>query len=207
MADPGAESVERLQPTAGRFTGFASLLAIAAFILMGVVYDERVGVADWLYATLVLVAVLVWAAMLRPRVSLTDDDLVLRNMMETVRLPLAALEDVTVRQVLAVWAGGRRYVSPAIGRSRRTISRDEVISRSREGAPLPRRLQDAEASYGDFVEERIRTRAENAREQRGIRPRSAEQAALADDVRRQPAWPEIVALAVAAIALVVTIVL
>jgi hypothetical protein len=65
--------------------------------------------------------VLVWAALLRPRVWATRENLVMRNMLHTVRIPLVAIETVAVRQVLAVTAGERRFVSPAIGRTLRQI--------------------------------------------------------------------------------------
>ena len=69
-----------------------------------------------MWAALV-VGVVVWCAMLRPRLWVTTSDVVMRNMFSTVRVPLAAIEQITVRQVVAVRAGDKRYVSPAVGKS------------------------------------------------------------------------------------------
>ena len=71
----------------------------------------------------VLAAVLAWASMLRPALWATPDHLVMRNMLETVHVPLAAIEQLAVRQVLAVRAGDRRYVSTVVGRPLRKAMR------------------------------------------------------------------------------------
>jgi hypothetical protein len=100
------QQVERFQPTSGRLT------AVLVLLLAGVVVV--VGVADWgsigapVVAGAVLAAVLAWASMLRPALWATDDELVMRNMLETVHVPLAAVEQLAVRQVLAVRAGDKR---------------------------------------------------------------------------------------------------
>ena len=59
--------------------------------------------------------ILSYAALLRPAVRVDSDALVLRNMLDTNVVPLAAIDEVAVRQVLAVRADEKRYVSPAIG--------------------------------------------------------------------------------------------
>ena len=51
-----------------------------------------------------------------------------------------------------------------------------------------------DAPYPVFVEERLQQLAEDARSKQGIRLMSDEQLALAEGVRREWAWPEIVAL-------------
>jgi hypothetical protein len=140
--------------------------------------------------------VLVWAAMLRPRVWATREHLVMRNMLHTVSIPLAAIETVAVRQVLAVSAGDNRFVSPAVGKSwRQTLRSNKQAERD-----------TATASYPVFVEERISQLADDARAQQGVRRFSDEQVALAAGVRRQWAWPEIAALAACVAAFVVTLV-
>jgi hypothetical protein len=134
--------------------------------------------------------------MLRPSVTAEGDRLVLRNMFDTVSIPLAAIEKVVVRQFLAVAVGGRRYTNSAVGRSMRDIRRDD------------KRTVDApDLSPGGLVESRIRRLAENQRASQGIAEFSDEQVALAEDVRRDWAWPEIGLLAAFGLALVVTILL
>jgi hypothetical protein len=169
-------------------------------------FDRDAGIADSVIAACALLALLLWAAMLRPRVSIVGDDLELRNMLETVRIPLAAVEELAVRQLLAVRAGDRRYVSPALGKSRRALRRPVGGGAARAGRTptSPDRVLDVD--YADFVENRIRQRMEDARAARGIRPGSQEQVALASEVRRSPAWPEVVGVVVLSVAVVVTLV-
>ncbi|WP_193612111.1 hypothetical protein [Nocardioides lijunqiniae] len=199
----GEERPERFAPTSGRVMGLLGLTLSLGVVGIGLV--DRDGIADWVIAACALLALLFWAAMLRPRVSLVGDDLVLRNMLETVTIPLAAVEELAVRQLLAVRAGDRRYVSPALGKSRRALRRPAGGGAARVGRTptSPDRIHDVD--YTDFVENRIRQRMEDARAARGIRPSSQEQVALASEVRRSPAWPEVVGVLVLSTALVVTL--
>jgi hypothetical protein len=107
-----------------------------------------------------------------------------------------------------VRAGDRRFVSPAIGRTRRQLVRS---ARRGEAAGSGGEERDlvalATASYPDYVEERIRLAADDHRKRLGVTRWSQEQQALALDVRREPARPELCALAAAALVLLVGIVL
>jgi len=204
----GEEPVERFRPTGGLLTGVLALGVVAAVVVVGVANLSRGFPLPFVTAALVL-GVLAWAAMLRPRVWATADELVLRNMLSTAVIPLAAVEGVVVRQVMAVRAGDRRYVSPAIGKPRGRSSgwgrREAAVTPF--GSPRgPRHElptgghvgdQQREPPYADFVADRIRHLATSARERRGIAERSPEQRALAADVRLTRAWPEITALALA----------
>lgn len=177
------EPVERFVPTGGRILGVLALALVAAIVLIRVL-DTDSGLPMPVVWASVALGVLAWAAMLRPRVWVTEDDLVLRNMLETTRVPLAAIERVIVQQLLIVEAGEKRFVSPAIGKSwRQTIKQNRASSR-------PTALD----SYPVFVEERISQLAEDARAQRGVANLSDEQLALAAGVRRDYAWLEIFGL-------------
>lgn len=189
------ESVERFQPTSGRILGGIALVGVLAIVVIGVV-DRDHGFPAPVVAGALVFGVLVWAAMLRPRVWATREHLVMRNMLHTVSIPLAAIETVVVRQVLAVSAGDDRFVSPAVGKSWRQALRSNKEAKR----------ATATQSYPVFVEERISQLAEDARAQQGVRRFSDEQVALAADVRREWAWPEIAALAACVVALVVTLV-
>ena len=175
--------------------GTAAVLIAAAVVVIGVVDREHGFSMPVVFAALFL-GILAWAAMLRPGLWATDDELVMRNMLETVRIPLGAIEQIAVRQVLAVSAGEQRYLSPAVGRSRRQALQSD---RGTDGAANP-----AE-SYPAFVEERISRLAEDARARNGIALLSDEQLELARGVRRRPAWAEIVGLALAAVGFVVSL--
>lgn len=197
------EQPERFTPTSGRVMGVVGVLLAVVVVVLGLV-DRESGFADPLIASFALGGVLVWMALLRPRISLVGDVLELRTMVETVSIPLAAVEEIAVRQLLAVRVGDKRFLSSALGKSRRQLTRG-----NRPGGGLgglrskPGDVRET-VDYADFVEGRIRQRMEDARSLRGVRPGSAEQVALASDVRRQPAWAELVALGATVLAVVVT---
>jgi hypothetical protein len=195
------ESVETFRPTSGRVFGVIGLLGVVVLLVLGVVE----GFPVWVLGLVATIGVLVWSAMLRPGVRIVGDKLELRDMFRTSAVPLAAIEDVAVRRVLVVRAGERRFVSPAIGRTLRQTMRSQPTS----GAPTDGRdlVALAASSYPDYVEGRIRTAAADHRARLGIRAWSDEQQALARDVRREPAWPELGVLAVALLVSLVGIVL
>lgn len=191
------EQDERFTVWGSRIVGVVALVLVAGFVLLGVTgagghYHPAA------YLVCALVAVVVWVAMLRPAVAIEDERLVLRNPLSTTRIPLAAIEQVAVRRWLAVLAGDRRYTNAGISRTRRQGMRDDQRGDA-TGAEI------VGLSYGAIVERRIHRRAEDARIRRGIRLHSEEQEALAAEVRRDWAWPEIAALAVLAAALVVAL--
>ena len=186
--------VEKFRPTSGRITGVLGL-ALAAVIVAVALIDRDQGIPAYVVWVVLFVAVLIWAAMLRPLVWVTASRLVFRSMLSTISMPLAAIEQVVVSQVLAVRVGDRRYVSASIGKPLR-----EQMRRGREEAPTPTE------SYGAFVETRIHHLAEEARAQAGIKRYSDEQVALADQVHRDWAWPEVAALAISAVGFVVSVV-
>ncbi len=199
------EEPERFAPTSGRVVGVVGILLAVTLVGFGLL-DRDAGIADWAVALAALFGVLVWASVLRPRVSLVGEHLELRTMLWTDLIPLAAIESLVVRQFLAARVGDKRVVCPALGKSRRQLSGRPALGSGALGGRL--RGQPAEArptiGYPDFVEQRIRQRMDDARAARGIRPGSAEQQALASEVRRQPAWPEIAALAALAVTVAVT---
>lgn len=192
----GDGTVEGFHPTSGRVTGIAGLLIGLVVVVSGVL-DRAAGFPLWVTLSAVVAMVLVWSAMLRPRVFLDGDDLVLRNMWETVTMPLAAVEEVAVRQVLVLRVGERRYVSPAVGRPWRKLATGAPAAAGGPAAP----------SYPEYVEERIRQRMDETRSSLGVARYSPQQEALAARVRRRPAWPEVAALAVSVLALAAALIL
>ena len=189
------EPVEDFRPSSGRVQGVIAVTAAAGLVVIGL-RDVDSGFPAPLIAVCLLLGVLAWASMLRPRVWATADDLVMRNMLHTVRIPLAAIHTVVVRQVLAVGVAEGRYVSPAIGQSARATAR----------ADAGKAKKSATESYQVFVRERSGQVADTARSELGVEKHSEEQAALAAGVSRSWAWPEIAALGAGTIALVVTLV-
>jgi hypothetical protein len=192
-------AVERFRPTSGRLSGVLALLLAAAILGIAVV-DPEDGFSAPLTAVALLVAVLAWSAMLRPALWVTEHHLVMRNMLETVHIPLAAIEELAVRQVLAVRVGDRRYVSSVVGRPLRKVLRHRP--RVVDPAKPP-----TEVAYPDFVEDRVRELADRARDRAGVRRGSDEQLAIAADVRREPAWVPIGLIAVSLVGVVLTLAL
>ncbi len=191
------EVVERFQPTGGRFFGYLGLSTAAVIVVLAVV-ARSTGTALGIAILAVLGALLSWMVLLRPALWRTSGDLVMRNMTSTDRIPLAAIDTVVVTQVLAVFAGGKRYVSPAVGYT----VRQTVRSRSRS-AEATRSEGGATGSHQDFVEARLNHLAQDSRDRLGIAKGSPEQQALLADVRHSWAWPELAGVAVCVLAFVV----
>ena len=190
----------RFRPSSGLVMG--SLAVIAALVVVAIAVADPAALALAVVAGAVLVGVLGWATMLWPRLSVTTEELVMRNVVETVRVPLAAIEQLAVRQVLAVRAGDKRHVSPALGRSwRKAMVGDQPTTRKDADRPI------TEVDYVDYVEQEIRDRMERARSAAGVSLLSDEQLALAQRVRREPAWLPIALITAAVLGLLVTILL
>jgi hypothetical protein len=165
------------------------------------------------------VAVLVWAAMLRPQVVATKTELRMRTLFESVTIPLASIDTVVVRRYLLVRAGGHKYIRPAISRSLRKTVRAEMkwnggggqmfapgLSSADPSGSLQTEVKGAhELDYADFVEQQISSLAGNDRERRGIEARSEEEYDLGGEVVRRTAWLEVIALAVLGAAFVVSL--
>lgn len=193
--------VERFHATSGRVTGWLTVVLAGAVVVLGLAYLDE-GFPDWVIGAALLVGVLAWAAMLRPALWATGDHLVMRNLAETVHIRLAAVEEMAVRQVLAVRAADRRWVSTVVGRSwRKAAATRRRTSGSGEAAP-----QEG-MPYADFVETRLYDLVDRARTAAGVRAGSSEQLALPDAVRREPAWLPLGLIAVAALVLLVTLIL
>lgn len=185
--------IEKFHPTNSRLFGILAVLVAAVIPILWVV-DREADIPGWLVWASVLFGVLSFGSMLLPALWLTPERLVLRNMLETVSIPLVAVEQVAVRQVTAVLAGEKRYVSSAVGRSWR-----QALRSGRAGQADPTLLPPAnphDMAYADFVQQRIYERAGQERQRLGIANSSDEQLEAARGVERTPSWPMIGAVAV-----------
>lgn len=185
--------VEDFGPSSGRITGVLGVAICVGIVVLGVAESARGFPPAVVWAAL-FGGVLFWAALLRPRVRVTESELRLRNMLTTISVPLAAIEQIVVRQVLSVRAGERRYVSSAIGKSWR-----QLMKSGRDTDP------GANAPYPEFVEGRLHKLAEDARIREGIGLMSDEQLERAKGVSREWAWPEIVMLGFTGLGFVVAL--
>lgn len=194
MEHDGSAGIERFRPTSGRVSGWLTIAIAAVVAVLGLAYLD-VGFPLPVVTAAVLVGVLAWAAMVRPALWVRDREvLVLRNMLETVEVRLAAVEEMALRQVLVLRADDRRWVSTVVGRTwRRSLTAGRRKGRG-AGAESAGTMV-----YADFVEERLRHLVDEARDRAGVRPGSPEQLALPDAVRRERAWLPIGLVALAAV--------
>jgi hypothetical protein len=218
MSGPTTDDVQTFTATTGRVTGVLGLVT-AAFIAVMFVLSAPAHVAVPGVIACAFAAVLLWGAMIRPGVAVVADDLRLRNVFDTVTIPLAGIDTVMVRRYLVVRAGGTKHVCPAIGRSLRKTVRSEMkwsggsqilapgaaIVNDSSVIAASQVKRDGEIDYPDFVEQRIVHLAAAARAARGIEERSEEEYALGQQTVRRPYWPVVAALAVLAAAFVVAL--
>jgi hypothetical protein len=197
LQDDGDAVVERFQPTSGRFSGWAAVLLSAAVVVAMVAYLDD-GFPAWVGGVALLVGVLSWAAMLRPALWATEEHLVMRNLAETVHIRLAAVEELAVRQVLAVRVDDRRLVSTVLGRTWRKSMMSRRAPSSQDGPHEGMR-------YVDWAEHRLRELVDAARDRVAVTAGSDEQRAMPDAVRREPAVVPLALIGVAAVLVVVSL--
>jgi hypothetical protein len=197
-------TVEKFAPNGGMVISVIGGLVVLA--LVGSWAFDMDGIPLWVPAGALFGGVVLYTSTVRPRVMIRGRDLVLRNMLSTIHLPLAAVEEMAVRQVMAVRAGGKRYVCAGVGRPLRQAMKGSSMQRAREGmgglggeiakswTDDTATVRQAGMSYADFVESRIQELITKDRVDRGVKRYSPEADELAKQIRREPAWPEIAAL-------------
>jgi hypothetical protein len=189
-------TVERFAPNGGQLIAVLGALAVLGFVVGWLV--DRDGVPLWVPAVALVGGTLLYASTVRPRVLVQARDLVLRNMFSTTRIPLAAVEELAVRQVLAVRAGGRRYVCSGVGRSLRSALKGSAVQRAREQMGGLRgeaaAVREPGMNYADYVESRLQELVNEDRVRRGVAKYSDEADALGREATTTPAWPEIAVL-------------
>jgi len=194
--DPEDVTVEKFAQNGGQVVAGLGALVVLG-MLVGWVVDPG-NVAFWVVPLALVIASVVWTSTLRPRVLVQGSSLVLRNMVTTVRIPLAAIEEVAVRQVLAVRAGDKRYVCAGVGRTLRQAIKGSAVQRAREQMGGLRAeiatVVEPGLIYADYIELRLRELIKEDRARRGLTATSPELDELGAQVRRELAWPEIAAL-------------
>jgi len=201
-------AVEKFSPNGGTLTAVVAGLVALAFILAWAIDIHRV--ALWVPAVALLGAGVVWISTVRPRVRVQNHELVLQNMLTTTYLPLASIEEVAVRQVMAVRAGDKRYVCAGAGRTMRQAMKGSTAERARQQLGGLRgelaKVPEHGMAYADFVEIRVQELINEDRMRRGVKKFSPEADELAKQVRRQVDWPVVAALAAAVLFVVVGVV-
>ena len=206
--DPSGATVEKFAPNGGTVVAVVGGLVVAAFVVGWAVDIHRVPL--YVPAGALFGGVVLYASTVRPRVRVHGHDLVLRNMFSTIWIPLASVEELAVQQLLAVRAGGKRYVCAGVGRSLRQAMKGSAVQRAREEMGGLRgevaAVREPGMNYADFVEIRIQELINEDRVRRGVKKWSPEAEELAKQARREPAWPEIGALVGALLFVVVGVV-
>jgi hypothetical protein len=192
-------------PTSGTVSGWLGE-GLVVFVIGLMLVEERTLDGLRVCVGAALAGVVLWTMLLRPRVVLRREALLLRNGYLDTLVPYGLVDTFTVRAVTNVWVGKKRYVGTAVGRSVRSMVRARpprgggVMSTGFGSARLlpveePEQKQRTTLSSSqlpDFLEERVRERMHEAASGEGV-------------VRRLPAWPEIAATAVLLVAFVVTL--
>jgi hypothetical protein len=202
-------TVEKFAPNGGTGIAVVGGLVALGFIVAWAVDMEEVPL--WVPAVALFSGIVLYTSTVRPRVRVQGRELVLRNMLSTIYLPLAAIEEIAVQQVMAVRAGGKRYVCAGVGRTLRQAMKGSAMQKAREqagglrGEIAAATVREPGMNYADFVEIRLQELVNEDRMRRGVKRFSPEADELAKQVRRERAWPEIVALVASAAFLVVAI--
>jgi hypothetical protein len=200
--EDGDTRVEKFAPNGGTAIAVIGGLVVLGFIVGWAVDMDQVPL--WVPAVALLAGIVLYTSTVRPRVRVQGRELVLRNMLTTVYLPLASIEEIAVRQVMAVRAGGKRYVCAGVGRTLRQAMKGSAVQRAREqmgglrGELAAVREREPGMNYADFVEIRVQELVNEDRVRRGVKRFSPEADELAKQVRRELAWPELAALVAAA---------
>lgn len=176
-------------PTSGSVSGWAGEVIALVVLIMALTGHQSIETVRVLIAT-VLAAALIWAFMLRSRVVLRADGVLLRNAFVDTFVPYGRIERVIVRTVTYLFADNKKYVGTGVGRKVRDMVRRQVAGTQ----PTRPRTSLTNSQVADFMEERILERVKEASPGEGR-------------VSRHPAWLEIAVCAVLAIALILAFVL
>jgi len=110
--------IERFQPSGARWVGVAGIVVIGVLIVLMAVDGFTLAVAP-AAAGLVLFAVVMYVAMVRPALQAYADHLLIRNLVSDVRVPWHLISDAEVRQTLRVYTRDKMVHAVAIGRTAR----------------------------------------------------------------------------------------
>lgn len=186
MESEGLKKSERFS-TGGMVGGVCGILVVVTVLVLGTA-DSSGEFPAWAYPAGAFVAVAIWAILLRPCLVLGPKDVELRNIFHSRWVPYALITDVNIELVTTIRTESGEYVASGFGRTRRKMRRDER-------GLVEERPKDP--SLGWLVEAKLKRRVDDAKYALGE----------VGEVRLARAWPEIVAMAVTAVATLVTVLL
>jgi hypothetical protein len=148
-------------PTSGVITGWFGLLVCAVVVVVAS-FDSSGSRFHWLTGAL-LVGLMLWAVMLRPRIVVREPgEVELRNPFSAWVIPLAAIDVVAVRAVTNIEAVGKTYTCAAVGRRLRKMR--SVERYGADPAPKSRRTDTLNAEgLADLMTEQVLSAAAMAR--------------------------------------------
>lgn len=113
---------KRFGPTSGVVTGWIGIAGCAAVVvLLPFASNDRTAFRFVVGAA--LAAVFIWAFVARPRIILSPSRLRLRNALSTWEIPTALVDGITIGVVTRVEVAGRPYDGAAVGRPVRLFKR------------------------------------------------------------------------------------
>jgi len=210
MSTSAADGDERrpIGPTSGTGLGWTGVALAAIAPVSALLGDHTIGATRFALGSAIF-GLLVWCFMLRPRLVIGPSDLELRNPFVSWHVPLASIRKVAVRAATRVYTDERRYDGVAVGRPARSLVRGRParpqtlgvpglggtrMGEDRESRRMPKGQLDADMT-ADFVVERILAAADRARSLPTAEPAA----------HRSYAWPELAALAVLVVALLISL--
>ncbi len=126
-------ATQEFSSTYGRWlTGVAALVAVIA--LVSVFLADGVSESLRLVPLMALVVLLVWALFWRPEVEVSDGEIVVCNVLATVRVPWPTYRGVTVKYSLVVHTTGSDVTAWAAPRS--SVTAQRMRRRRPEAGPL-----------------------------------------------------------------------
>ena len=135
--------VQRYGPTSGLGTGIAGLVCCAVIVAAVLSDPLSAGSVRVLIGALVL-AVLVWAFQMRPRIVIEADErsLLLRNPLISRRIPMAAIRSVAVKTMTSIGIDeDRHYTCVAVGYSLRRVVKDRSVPPPKVATPDSKALR------------------------------------------------------------------
>jgi hypothetical protein len=168
-------------PNNGVLTGWIAVaFGIAGLVWAAMSKHPVVGVRIGLGS--VLLILVAYSFMLRPRIKVSDGILLLVNPLEDVSMPLSLVDKVLVRSTTKVYVGERKYTGVAVGRRVRHMAGNN--------RPRPDQIPD-------LLEEWVYQLVKDSK---------LEPTPPGAEVRRMPVWWLIVPLGVLVLALIVAFV-
>ncbi|MCW2783794.1 MAG: hypothetical protein JWP74_311 [Marmoricola sp.] len=136
----------------GQITGWAGTVLSGGGALTFLVHEH--GVAALRGATgLALLALVIWANLIRPRIEISGHTITLVNPFAEITIPAEAVTRVSVRKFVTLNVEARRYAGVSIGHSTRSLVRGEA-DRAR-GLHLDPDRPPVVENYAAYVQERL----------------------------------------------------